>query len=40
VNASGAFTSLTATKLMSVEEMLQVLRGTAGLEYRAPDTAS
>ncbi len=40
VNASGAFTSLSATKLLSVEEMLQALRGAADLEYRAPGTAS
>jgi uncharacterized protein with GYD domain len=40
VNASGAFTSLTATKLLSVEEMLQALRGVADLGYRAPGPAS
>jgi uncharacterized protein with GYD domain len=40
VNASGAFTSLSATKLLSVEEMLEALRGAAGLRYKAPGTAS
>ena len=40
VHASGAFTSITATKLFSVEEMLQALRGAADLQYRAPGAAS
>lgn len=40
VNASGAFTSLNATKLLSVEEMLQALQGAADLVYRAPSPAS
>ena len=40
VNASGAFASLSATRLLSAEEMLQALSGAADLGYRGPDAAS
>ncbi|MGD0705817.1 MAG: GYD domain-containing protein [Trebonia sp.] len=40
VNASGAFKSLSATKLLSVEEMLQALRGAADLGYTPPGSSS
>jgi len=40
VKASGAFTSISATKLLSVEEMLQAVGGMGDVAYRAPGTAS
>ena len=36
VAASGAFSSVTTTKLLSVEEMLAALGGSATTAYRAP----
>ena len=35
VAASGAFASLPTTKLLTVEEMLEVLHGAGGMAYRA-----
>jgi uncharacterized protein with GYD domain len=40
VAASGAFASVSTTKLLTVEEMLAALRGAGGVEYRAPGAAS
>jgi uncharacterized protein with GYD domain len=40
VAASGAFSSVSTTKLLAVEEMLAALRGGGGVEYRAPGAAS
>lgn len=40
VAASGAFTSVATTKLLSVEEMLAALRGAGGVQYRAPGATS
>ena len=40
VAASGAFVSLSTTKLLTIEEMLAALRGASGTEYRAPGAAS
>jgi uncharacterized protein with GYD domain len=40
VAASGAFASVSTTKLLTVEEMLAALRGAGGVEYRGPGTAS
>lgn len=40
VAASGAFVSVSTTKLLTVEEMLAALRGAGGVEYRAPGAAS
>ena len=36
VAASGAFSSVSTTKLLSVEEMLKALGGSATTAYRAP----
>lgn len=36
VSASGAFSSATTTKLLTVEEMLAALGGSATTTYRAP----
>ena len=36
VAASGAFASLSTTKLLTVEEMLTALHGAGGVDYRAP----
>lgn len=40
VAASGAFASVSTTKLLTVEEMLEALRGAGGVAYRAPGAAS
>ncbi len=40
VAASGAFASVSTTKLLTVEEMTAALRVAGGVEYRAPGTAS
>jgi uncharacterized protein with GYD domain len=40
VAASGAFASVSTTKLLTVEEMLAALRGGGSVEYRAPGAAS
>jgi uncharacterized protein with GYD domain len=40
VAASGAFASVSTTKLLTVEEMLAALGGAGGVEYRAPGAAS
>jgi len=40
VAASGAFASLSTTKLLTVDEMLEALRGAGGVAYRAPGAAS
>ena len=40
VAASGAFASVSTTKLLTIEEMLAALRGAGGVEYRAPGAAS
>jgi uncharacterized protein with GYD domain len=40
VAASGAVASLSTTKLLTVEEMLEALRGSGGMAYRAPGAAS
>jgi uncharacterized protein with GYD domain len=39
VTASGAFSSVTATRLLTVEEMLTALRGSGVTDYRAPGGA-
>ena len=39
VVASGAFTSMSTTKLITVEEMLEALRGAGAVAYRAPGAA-
>jgi len=36
VSASGAFSSATTTRLLTVEEMITALRGSAATAYRAP----
>ena len=36
VAATGAFTNLSTTKLLTVEEALNALRQGGGVEYRAP----
>jgi uncharacterized protein with GYD domain len=40
VAASGAFESVSTTKLLTVEEMLEALRDAGGVAYRAPGAAS
>jgi uncharacterized protein with GYD domain len=40
VAASGAFASVSTTKLLTVEEMLEALRGAGGMAYRASGAAS
>src|SRR5260370_38208106 len=40
VAASGAFASVSTTKLLTVEEMLAALRGAGGVEYHAPGAGS
>lgn len=40
VVASGAFTSVSTTKLLTVEEMLAALRGAGEVPYRAPGATS
>jgi uncharacterized protein with GYD domain len=40
VAASGAFASVSTTKLLTVEEMLEALHGAGGMAYRAPGAAS
>jgi uncharacterized protein with GYD domain len=40
VAASGAFASLSTTKLLTGEEMLEALHGAGGVAYRAPGAAS
>lgn len=40
VAASGAFASVSTTKLLTVEEMLEALRSAGGMAYRAPGAAS
>lgn len=40
VAASGAFTSVSTTKLLTVEEMLAALGAASGVTYRAPGAAS
>jgi len=39
VSASGAFSSATTTRLLTVEEMITALRGSAATPYRAPGEA-
>jgi uncharacterized protein with GYD domain len=39
VTASGAFSSVTSTELLSVEEMLAALRSSGTADYRAPGAA-
>jgi len=36
VASTGAFTNVSTTKLVTVEEALEVMRGGGGTEYRAP----
>jgi uncharacterized protein with GYD domain len=40
VAASGAFASLSTTKLLTVEEMLEALGAASGMAYRAPGAGS
>jgi uncharacterized protein with GYD domain len=40
VAASGAFALVSTTKLLTVEEMLEALRDSGRVEYRAPGAAS
>jgi uncharacterized protein with GYD domain len=40
VAASGAFASVSTTKLLTVEEMLEALRGAGSVAYRAPGAVS
>ena len=40
VAASGAFASVSTTKLLTVEEMQEALHGAGGTAYRAPGAAS
>ena len=40
VAASSAFASVSTTKLLTVEEMLEALRSADGMAYRAPGAAS
>jgi uncharacterized protein with GYD domain len=40
VAASGSFGSVATTKLFTVDEMLDALRGVSGVEYVGPGTAS
>ena len=40
VAASGAFALVSTTKLLTVEEMLEALRDSGGVEYRAPGAVS
>jgi hypothetical protein len=37
---SGAFALVSTTKLLTVEEMLEALRDSGGVEYRAPGAVS
>jgi hypothetical protein len=39
VAASGAFASLSTTKLLTVEEMRMALHGAGGVGYRPPGAA-
>lgn len=38
--ASGAFTTFSTTKLLSVDEMLDALRQAGGVQYRAPGASA
>jgi uncharacterized protein with GYD domain len=40
VAASGAFASISTTKLLTVEEMLEAVRGATNVEYRGPGASS
>jgi uncharacterized protein with GYD domain len=40
VTASGAFASVSTTRLLTVEEMLAALRGSEATSYRAPGATS